>query len=365
MLSVVAKESEWGDFTLRELLERAFKYVGIIPILRPDNTISYSKTTKVSRYIDLEQKSDKQSEHINDNYYDKVVSTAKNLVSQEDFVREIMPLSSIETEFSNITTENAGFITSNDIYYLTNAILHTPGLEFDFGGGVKVNTNIGKPFYWDITERTFEEDIYNSFPNVRLDGFVEETEVSPRDYEGLLSKSNTIFYKSGSNYIGGLFNQGDYVPDYSPFGYIVSLFSPSDDAEYAVIEMLIVLAYSQLAEPIGVNLPNPNIFLIDIASYELDITYVPIYKELTTKYLSNMSNRQGLDWEKKLNLRDRVISYENNEEVLRNEMEKKGNVKELFTEKYRKASDSIPINSIVNDNLYITSKQISFNKKRC
>ena len=46
LLDVVAKESEWGDYTLRELLERAFKYVGLVPILNPDYSISYTKTNK-------------------------------------------------------------------------------------------------------------------------------------------------------------------------------------------------------------------------------------------------------------------------------------------------------------------------------
>ena len=77
-----------------------------------------------------------------------------------------------------------------------------------------------------------------------------------------------------------------------------------------------------------------------------------------------MDERKGLDWEKKLNIRDRIVSYEINEQVLRNEMEQKGNVKTSFTEYYDLISDSIPTNSIINDNYYITSKQIKFNKNK-
>ena len=92
-----------------------------------------------------------------------------------------------------------------------------------------------------------------------------------------------------------------------------------------------MLAYTQVGNPFGANIPQPDINLSDMKNWELHLTYVPIFDEITTKYLSNMENRKNLDWEKKLNLRDRVISYENNEEILRNEMERKGNVKELFT----------------------------------
>ena len=34
-------------------------------------------------------------------------------------------------------------------------------------------------------------------------------------------------------------------------------------------------------------------------------------------------------------------------------------LKNCLLEKYEKLSDSIPVNAIVNDNLYVTSKQVS------
>ena len=179
------KESEWNDYTLRELLERAFKYVGIIPVLRPNNEITYVKTQKVARYIDLEQVGGKEGEHLTDDYYDKVVSSAKNLVSDKDFITEVIPLSSTETEFSRIRDTNAGYITSHDIYFVSNGILHTPGLSFNIGSQT-INTNMDKPYHWDITERLFEEDIYNSFPNVRLDWQVDSEDESPRALSSLL-----------------------------------------------------------------------------------------------------------------------------------------------------------------------------------
>ena len=64
---------------------------------------------------------------------------------------------------------------------------------------------MNKDYYWDITQRLFEEDIYNSFPNVRLDVDVNETELSPRSFNSLLSQGNTINYKSGEQlYIGNI-----------------------------------------------------------------------------------------------------------------------------------------------------------------
>ena len=356
LLDIDAKEAEFGDYNLRELLERTFEYVGLRPKLNYDNTITYKKTEYVSRYIDLEQVSGKESEQVSEDFYDKVISNTKNLISQEDFVREILPLTSIETEFSQLTTENGGFVTSNKVYFVSNAILYTPELLIDFGGGVTVNTNMGKPFHWDITKRLFEEDIYNSFPNVRIDYNVPANNPSPRSYFSLLSQGNTISYKSGSNYISGIFHQADSVPDYKWDIRFAFQDHIVPNPEYAVIEMIIMLAYQQVSSLPTIE-PKPDINLGDIANYVLDITYCPIFDDITTKYVSNMENRKGLDWEKKLNIKDRTISYQENEEVLRNEMETKGNVKTLFNDIYSAFDGSIPVNSIVNDNLYITSKK--------
>ena len=98
-------------------------------------------------------------------------------------------------------------------------------------------------------------------------------------------------------------------------------------AEYAIIETIIDLAYQEVADPIGKSVKKLDIFLKDVATYTLDLTYVPIFNEITTKYVSNMPNRKALNWEKKFNLTDRVVSYQENEEVLRNEMEKKVTLK--------------------------------------
>ena len=371
LLDVVAKESEWGDYTLREFLERAFKYVGIVPILNSDYSITYSKVTNVSRFIDLDTVNDKEGEQISDDYFDKVTSTAKNLVSQEDFVTEILPLTSTDTEFSQITDLTGGFLTSNDIYFVSTGIIYAPNLSIDFTTET-INTNMGKPFHWDITRRFFEQDIYDSFPNIRMDYDPANTGITPpRSYFGVLTRGNTISYKSGSNVISGIFNIAEDVQ-----GYNFQLFNgdfldnlwgnlgfATLNPQYAIIELIIMLAFEVLQDPLTATEPKPDVELKDIANYELQITYCPIFTEVTTKYVSNMKNRKALNWEKKLNLKDRTISYQNNEEVLRKEMEKKGNVKILYSDVNRSIAETIPVNSIVNDNLYVTSKKLIIHNK--
>lgn len=364
LLDVVAIESEWGGYTLRELLERAFKTVGIVPYLTINNEITYRKTKKVAEYIDLEDVMGKEEEHIGGDYYDKVVSNTKNLVSEEDFVTEVLPFTSLESEFSQVTYENGGFQTSGKIYFVSQAILHTPGLEINFGKET-YNTNMNRPYYWDITKRLFEEDIYNSFPNIRVDYNVSEGGIPPRSVSSLLTQANTIYYKSGGRFIGGTLNVGEYVPKYEWWdGWQGILSFGQENGEYAIVEMIISLAYELVNDIYNVNEPRPDIELKDIINYELILTYCPIFDEITTKYSSNMANRKALNWEKKLNIKDRVVSYQNNEEILRNEMERKGNSKIIYRDVVGSVAETIPVNSIINDGLRVSNKALTIGKNR-
>ena len=153
------------------------------------------------------------------------------------------------------------------------------------------------------------------------------------------SKSNVISYKSGSNVISNLGHLAPRIPTFT--GLEILTGTPEYlDPQYSVIEMLIVLAYSQLAEqqielasdpkPIDSNLSG-DIKMSIISDFELEITYAPIYKELTTKHSSNMKDRRGLNFEKKFNMTNKTISYDESSKVLRNEMESKGNVKILHS----------------------------------
>lgn len=369
-LSIPMKESEWVDYNYKEIITRLFEYAKIRPYLTHDNILTYFKTRKISRFIDLEKGQEKETEHIGEDYFDKVVSTTKNLVSEKDFIREIVPINSTDTEFTKIDNTNVGFQLSNDIYFVSKAILkafdkNNEPIEFDIpkkdSGTTKVKSNIGIDGYWDITSRFFEKGIYESFPDVRYDLKNDQAKTGfdvnvLREKFDLYSRGNTIHYESGSNIIGGLMNQAPSIPQMS-----WALTENSNDAEYSIIETLIMLAYQEAGVP-SKNLGQTEIKLADIMNFELDITYAPIYKELTTKHMSNMEERRGLLFEKKFNMNDKTVSYGDSATVLRKEMESKGNVKDIYVEHFNKIEDIIQTNSIVNDNLYVSNAIISIDK---
>ena len=91
-------------------------------------------------------------------------------MSDDDFVTETTLIGSTSTEFSQLRDDdnNAGFLFSQDIYFTNNAILYAPDISFTIDGNV-INTNMDKPYFWDITSRLLEEDIYNALPDVRFD----------------------------------------------------------------------------------------------------------------------------------------------------------------------------------------------------
>lgn len=342
LLDIPAKESEWVDYTLKELLIRVFKYVGIAPVLREDFVIDYIAEKSETRYVDLEQQQDKETEILSGDFYDKIVSNAKNLVGERDFVKEILTINSGSAEFDQINNENASYTSSNDIYYVSNAILHTPGLEFEIGSETITSNIGGEEFKWDITKRFFEKDIYNSFADARIDDLADRL-------SGEYFKGNTLYYVSGSNIIGGL---GHQAPDRN------AQFIGIESAEYAIIEMLIILALEQASET-----PTQNIDLYyslkDFIDYTLELTYVPYYKELRTKFISNMHERSGLNYEKKVNVNEKVISYDEMSNILTNEMERKGNVLESYTEIHDNLSDTLDTFSVINDDLWVTTKNIT------
>lgn len=354
-LDIPVKEGEWVDYTMKELLLRAFDYVNALPIMNDMNVIDIIEKGHSSIHLDLEQAQDKETQIIDLDYYDKIISNAKNLVSERDFVKERLVISSGESEFSQIEEKNAGFLLSNDIYFVSEAIIVTPPTFYirvvtsegnkDIYGNVLDEDNeiiVGR---WDVTKRLFEKDIYESLPDARNDTLVR------RQVSDNYTRGNTLFYKSGSNFVGGLGHQAPPMPEMN------LLYESVNQAEYALIEILIILALEQAVD-ITTN-PTPYLELHEFIDFELEITYVPFYKELTTKYVSNMTERIGLNWEKKVNVNERVISYNESAEKLKKEMERKGNVIESFTEKYESLVDTIPIFNEINDNLIVTTKAIT------
>lgn len=361
-MGFIAKESEWSGYTFKELLDRAFEYVGGIVYLNEDNVIDIIIPKNVSRNINLEQQPILSKEYNGLDFFDKAVSNTKNLMSDDDFVFETSLIGSTSTEFSQMRDDdnNAGFLFSQDIYFISNAVLYAPNVSFTLNGNV-INTNMGKEYFWDITPRLLEEDIYNALPDVRFDTKRNAVEQIPSGRAtGELGKGNVIYYKSGTNYIKGIYNKAPNIPTY----HLSSLVVNSDPAEYAIIEMLICLAYETLSVP-AYTIPDiqPNINFDDTLDFEITLKYCPIYKELTTKYLSGNQNRKGLNWEKTFNLSDRVVNFEDNEKVLKEEMDKKGNETLYITEYYKSLDDVIDVSSILPNGYYISKSVITIDNE--
>lgn len=364
LLSYEAKEAEYGGYNFKELVERILKTRGAVPHLTHDNILTYKTPLPYSRYLDFNSKQELEKSLVDADFYDKVVGVSKNLVSETDVILERIPIGSIETDFSQFTEESSGFITSQDIYYVKRAILYAPNKTFTFpvvgGGSISLNTNMGRTFHWDITSRLLEKDTYSALPDARFDQRKTSTQPSPRALH-ILGQGNTIMFTSGSNVVNRIGHRSPNIPAFNPTAGVVN----SNIAEYAVNEMLICLAYEALTIPATeITDINPDWDFDDIKNYVLILEYVPIFKELTTKYISNIPERKGLNWEKKLNIGEKVISFQDNSDILVKEMERKGNNKIITSQNYNDFTESIPTLAIVNDNLYITNKIIQIHNNK-
>ena len=363
LLSVEAKESEWSGYNFKELVERVLKYRGAIPYLTHDNVLKYIVPINQSRFVDLDETQDTQKTIIDADFYDRVVGNSKNLVSEVDYTTERILIGSTETEFSQFTESNAGFLTSQNIYFIKQGIIYAPNISFTFqrsdgGANIVINSNMGKPYYWDITSRLLERDIYNALPDARFDQRKTATQPSPRATRQL-GQGNTIPFTSGSNIVFNLCHRAPTIPTFNATGGVMN----GNIAEYAIIETIICLAYEALPVPATQIIDiKPDLEFDSIKNIELELVYCPIFKELTTKYVSNQSERNGLNWEKKLNVSERVISYQDNQEILMREMERKGNSNILITEYHESMSTSIPSASIINDYYYVSSKTMTLNR---
>lgn len=364
LLSYEAKEGEYGGYNFKEFVERILKTRGAIPHLTHDNILTYKTPLPYSRYLDFNSKQELEKSLVDTDFYDKVVGVSKNLVSENDVILERIPIGSIETDFSQFTEESSGFVTSQDIYYVKRAILYAPNKTFTFpvvgGGSINLNTNMNSTFHWDITSRLLEKDTYSALPDARFDQRKTSTQPSPRALH-ILGQGNTIMFTSGSNVVNRIGHRSPNIPAFNPTAGVVN----SNIAEYAVNEMLICLAYEELSIPATeITDIYPDWEFDDIKNYVLILEYVPIFKELTTKYISNIPERKGLNWEKKLNIGEKVISFQDNSDILVKEMERKGNNKIITSQNYNDFTESIPTLAIVNDNLYITNKIIQIHNNK-
>lgn len=353
LLDVFAKESEWSGYNFRELLVRAFKYVGAIPYLTIDRVITHVKPKVFDTTLVIDDLED-DDENINDeDYFDTVVSSAKNLVSDTDFATETVFIGSGSDEFSQITDNNATFTFNSSIYYISKAILFAPAISFDIptipDGTRVVNTNMNSANYWDITERVLDSNLYKALPNVNFSSLLGRT-------SSQLGQGNTISFVSGGRKVE---NIGNKAPDIPSFNVISN--NPQI-SEYAIVELLLCLAYEHLMAQYGYDVNDftsysPSAELDKIINLQLTLTFVPYHKEITTKFISNKQDRNGLNYQKKLNISDRTIDYKESQLVLSNEMNKKGNVQKFVTKKYKTLDEVIPVGSIINDGKYVVSSK--------
>jgi len=358
ILDVFAKESEWSGYNFRELLNRAFKYVGVLPYITIDRKITYVKTKVVDTQFNISDFEDNANSRIDEDYYDTVVSTSKNLVSDDDFTTENVALGSGSDEFSQLTSSNASFLMNTPIYYISSAKLYAP-ITFSIvanGTTYTINSNIGVANYWDITRRLVDSDLYKALPNVNFSSKAGRT-------SGQLGQGNTITFKSGDRLISGLGNQAPEIPTFNPIS------NNAEIAQYAIIELLICLAHEYIMDNYGKITSDFNDFepseypLSTISNFELELVFVPYHKEITTKYVSDKSDRKGLNYQKRLNVSDRTIDYKENELVLRNEMSRKGNIQKVISQKYASINETLAVGSIVNGGNYtISSKRMLINK---
>lgn len=359
LLDVFAKESEWNGYNFRELLVRAFKYVGAIPYLTIDRQITHIKPTPTSYNLEVNQQSELNENIVDEDYYDTIVSTAKNVVSDNDFMVENAVVGSGTDDFVQITNDNATFRLNSPIYYISKAIVYMPDLTFniplDGGGSYDINTNMGKPFYWDITKRVLDVNHYKSLPNVNFTSKEGRT-------SGELSQANTICFNSGDRNIEKLGHRGANIPSFNALST-----NYATQTQFAFFEMLICLAYEWIIDNTGYdvndfqNQYNPSNLDVDkMLTSILTLTFVPYHKELTTKYISSKEDRKGLNYQKKVSISDRTIDFKENEIVLTKEMNRKGNVSYITNGiMYSSLMETIPAGSIINNGKFVvTSRRI-------
>ncbi len=383
--SYVAREDEFNSMTLYEILTKVFNLLGVAPFLTPDNYIGHYEKVKVARTLEVDETINLETQLENEYFYDKITSSVKNLVNEDNFVRERIALNATSSDTQVLIEDNkeAGFKTTHPIYYIGDEVLlYIPNFKFTLTaliGGVRhnyeVKGNTGRDYWWDIRERFLEQDIYNSLPDVRFDTEPAGGEPSDRALNAM-GKGNTLSYKSGSKDIVGVFHKAPALPN---FHFLTGAIT-TNEAEYAMIEMLICLGYEYVISNNAelINHPElleggfPNITLTTnlgggktILDAELVLKYCPIYEELTIKHLATEEHKTGLNFEKNVNINERLVSYEVAEEVLNKEMGQRGNIVYFATEEYASVADTLPINAVLENGYVISSKNMIVSKNSC
>ena len=144
--------------------------------------------------------------------------------------------------------------------------------------------------YWDITERVLDNNLYKALPNVNFSSLLGRT-------SSQLGQGNTISFVSGGRKVE---NIGNKAPDIPAFNVISN--NPQI-SEYAIVELLLCLAYEYFNGSIWLcvndfNSYSPSAELDKIINLQLTLTFVPYHKEITTKFISNKQDRNGLNLSK-------------------------------------------------------------------
>lgn len=368
--SVVAKEGEFSNYNLYELLVRVFESVGAIPKLDYLNNEIYHITQK-QRALQLDYYAvEKQID--NETFYSKITTYGKNIMSENSFIRETLTFGSVSSDVQELRSDNpsAGFKTSQPIYFISdNVILTVPDVTVNITDGtdtVAIKGNTGTDYKWKINERLLEKDIFDALPNVRLDTKKNETIQKPSlRATGELGQGNVLYYKSGERGVSNAFHLAPSVPEYD----LLTGATLENVAEFAMLEMIICLAYEEAMRQRADFANAPYKLSSTVSGYSsdrgegmnvisnstLEIEYCPIYEELSASFVTDRSNKVHTQFEKVVNVNNKVVSYEETENVLVNEMDNKGGLVKFSEIDYDSVDDVIPLNTKLNDGFTVTS----------
>lgn len=350
----VMPEAMLQDLNLKELLNKVCRLFEVVPILGDTdlldedelpnalNTISYVKPGENTYELNSNQLEfmTEGGDLSLDEYYDKISARVTNLVPEDEYITERVPMGLDTVDRNQITDSNAAFITSQKIYWVRAAWLKgkvTPPrvyASYKDGQGVTQNMWIyGNDINfapddsvnqkWDISSRLFEYDIYQALPDVNYSG--RETEAAPAGTArklGLYSKGSCVYYKSGEKGVLGITHMSPSIPTWFP-PYTTN----SSAANYAMIEMIAVLAMqkwsSQYTDFLVSSSLTGDLETSWVREAQLEIVYVPL-DEGIYRYTSNSNHKKALNIEKRVQVQDRVVSLKDTDDMVRREQIHKG-----------------------------------------
>lgn len=374
-----APEATLEDYNLRELLSKFCRILEVVPILGdsdildsdedPLTTISYVKPSEQYQdyTFELDEYVDTEKANTLEEFYDIVSSRLYNLISEEDYHTESVIIQPTDTEHAQITQDSAGFVTSYPIYWLRQLKIKGIGIPFSYKNSNNTVTGTiygNDPNYaptdavnqsWDVSDRCFEEDIYNALPDVN---YITNpsTGSSGGRLSGSLSKSNSISYKSGSPYIKNLGHTGPAIPDYEPPFTSALQIIPN----LAIVECAIVLAYQAWYnnyDAFVIDTAPLSTTITDLLNIQAEITYTAL-NEFTYRHYTQQYRKVGKAVEHRVNTQDKVSSYEDTTYYIKAEQQKQGNIITSPTMIYPNIMSCLRTGLKVNNGYVITTRRM-------